>query len=265
MTQAVSEPDMGGVVVTGAARGIGLEIARHSAAAGYGVVIADLDADAGRRAAASITEAGSNAIFCMVDVAERESVKAAIAACEGAFGFLHAIVNNAGFNKPQPFLETTEDNWSRIMQVNGLGVLIGIQEAAKAMIARGTRGKIISTASMAGRAGFGDFAPYCASKAAVISLTQAAARTLAPHGITANAFAPGVVETELWVTLDKDLMEMGASSTPGEALRNFAAGIPLGRTSTPEDIVGTVVFLLSPASDYMTGQCLMIDGGMIMQ
>ena len=99
----------------------------------------------------------------------------------------------------------------------------------------------------------------------MISLTQAAARALAPHGITVNAFAPGVVETDLWTQLDRDLMAMGTSSAPGEAMRNIAAGIPLGRTSQPRDIVGTVAFLISPASDYMTGQCLMIDGGMIMQ
>lgn len=260
------QPDeLGGVIVTGAARGIGFEIARHAAATGYGVVIADVDADAGEAAAERITEAGGRARFSKVDVTDRMQVRAAVEACVAAFGFLHAMVNNAGFNRPQPFLDTTEENWSRIMEVNGLGVLIGMQEAAKAMIATGHKGKIISTASMAGRTGFGDFAPYCASKAAVISLTQAAARSLAPHGITANAFAPGVVETDLWTTLDKDLMEMGVSSEPGEALRNFAAGIPLGRTSIPADIAGTVDFLLSPASDYMTGQCLQIDGGMIMQ
>lgn len=257
--------EMGGVVVTGAARGIGFGIARSAAATGYGVVVADVDADTGKAAAARITAEGGRAGFVKVDVTDRAQVRAAIKECASEFGFLHGIVNNAGFNRPQPFLETTEENWTRIMQVNGLGVLIGIQEAAKAMIAAGTRGKIISTASMAGRTGFGDFAPYCASKAAVISLTQAAARSLAPHGITANAFAPGVVETELWTTLDKDLMEMGVSSEPGEAMRKFAAGIPLGRTSTPADIVGTVDFLLSRASDYMTGQCLQIDGGMIMQ
>lgn len=259
------EGEMGGVVVTGGARGIGKEIAMRAAVSGYGAVIADIDADAGGKAVSEIEAKGGRASFCKVDVTDRSTISSAITECEDSFGFLHAIVNNAGFNRPQAFLETTEDNWSRIMSVNGLGVMIGMQEAAKAMIARGYEGKIISTASMAGRAGFGDFAPYCASKAAVISLTQAAAKTLAPHGITVNAFAPGVVETELWETLDKDLMAIGVSSAPGEAMKAFAAGIPLGRTSTPADVAGTVEFLLSPASDYMTGQCLMIDGGMIMQ
>ena len=257
--------NLGGVVVTGAARGIGLAIARSSAQKGYGVVIADIDETAGTEAAASIEAAGGRAMFRKVDVSDRASVAAAIAACEDEYGFLHAIVNNAGFNRPQPFLETSEENWNQIMSVNGLGVLIGMQEAAKAMIAKGTKGKIVSTASMAGRTGFGDFAPYCASKASVISLTQAAARALAEHGICVNAFGPGVVDTELWTQLDIDLMEMGASSRPGEAMENFSAGIPIGRVSMPEDIVGTVDFLISDASDYMTGQCLMIDGGMTLQ
>jgi len=261
----MSIQDKGGVVVTGGARGIGLAIAHSCVENGYGVVIADLDAEAGAKAASDIGGPDNRAIFNQTDVADRASVAAAIAACEEAFGFLHGIVNNAGFNRPQSFLETTEANWQNIMTVNGLGVLIGIQEAAKAMIAKGHKGKIVSTASMAGRTGFGDFAPYCASKAAVISLTQAAGRALAEHGITVNAFGPGVVATELWDKLDTDLMEMGVSSAPGEAMENFSAGIPLGRVSTPEDIAGTVDFLLSPASDYMTGQCLMIDGGMIMQ
>jgi meso-butanediol dehydrogenase / (S,S)-butanediol dehydrogenase / diacetyl reductase len=255
----------GGVVITGAARGIRLAIAQNAARTGYGVVIADIDDIAGQNAAAGIAAAGGRAVFAKTDVTNRSDVVAAIRACESKFGFLHGMVNNAGFNRPMPFLQTTEENWTQIMAVNGLGVLIGMQEAGKAMIASGHRGKIISTASMAGRAGFGDFAPYCASKASVISLTQAAAKTLAPYGITVNAFGPGVVDTELWVTLDRDLMAMGASSEPGQAIKDFAAGIPLGRVSQPADVAGTVDFLLSPASDYMTGQCLMIDGGMIMQ
>ena len=133
------------------------------------------------------------------------------------------------------------------------------------MIAAGTRGKIINTASIAGRTGYPDFAPYCASKFAVVALTHAGARALDGNGITVNAFAPGVVDTPLWEQLDKDLMAMGVSTAPGEAMKNFSSAILLGRAAQPGDVVGTVRFLASPASDYMTGQVLVIDGGMILQ
>jgi meso-butanediol dehydrogenase/(S,S)-butanediol dehydrogenase/diacetyl reductase len=262
----MSAKQNGGAVVTGAASGIGRAIAAGLAADGFPVVIADLDAVKGAAVAKEIAAAkGGAAIFHRVDVTDRASVRDAIDACTKQFGALKVMVNNAGFNKPEPFLEASEAVWHKIMDVNALGVMIGIQEAGKAMIAAGTKGKIINTASIAGRAGYPDFAPYCASKFAVVALTQAGARALAGKGITVNAFAPGVVDTPLWTQLDKDLMAMGASAAPGEALKNFASGILLGRVAQPGDVVGTVRFLASPASDYMTGQVLMIDGGMILQ
>jgi meso-butanediol dehydrogenase/(S,S)-butanediol dehydrogenase/diacetyl reductase len=132
------------------------------------------------------------------------------------------------------------------------------------MIAQGNGGKIINTASIASRQGYDNIAPYCASKFAVLSLTQSAARDLAKHKITVNGFAPGVVATQMWNQLDKDLIEIGASARPGQAIEEFSSGILLGRPAAPEDLVGTTNFLASSASDYMTGQTLMIDGGMIL-
>lgn len=173
------------------------------------------------------------------------------------------MFNNAGFNKPMPFMEVTEDNWHAVMDVNGLGTLIGIQEAARRMIPNGA-GKIVNTSSIAGRQGYPSFAPYSASKFAVNALTQAAARALAEHGITCNAFAPGVVDTPLWEQLDRDLMAIGDSSRPGEAMAGFAATILRGRAAQPADIVGTALYLASSDSDYLTGQVLMIDGGMVL-
>jgi meso-butanediol dehydrogenase / (S,S)-butanediol dehydrogenase / diacetyl reductase len=254
-----------GALVTGAARGIGQAIAAGLAEDGYGVVIADLDEKAGTAAAEALRAKGADAVFAKVDVVDRASVKAAVDLARRTFDGLHVMVNNAGFNKPEPFLEATEKTWRAIVDVNSLGVLIGIQEAAKAMIADGVKGKIINTASIAGRSGFPDFAPYSASKAAVISLTHSGAKALASHGITVNAFAPGVVDTPLWEKLDEDLMKMGASSAPGEAMNAVASSILLGRVAKPGDVLGTVRFLWSGQSDYMTGQILVIDGGMVLQ
>jgi meso-butanediol dehydrogenase/(S,S)-butanediol dehydrogenase/diacetyl reductase len=261
----MAETGKGAAIVTGGASGIGKEIARGLAADGFAVVIADLNETLGKETAATLAgETGGKVSFARVDVTDRAAVRAAVEMARG-LGDLKVMVNNAGFNKPEPFLEASEDIFRKIMEVNAVGVLIGTQEAAKAMIADGTRGKIINTASIAGRTGFPDFAPYSASKAAVISLTQAAARALAGKGITVNAFGPGVVATPLWEQLDKDLYAMGASSAPGEAMNALASSILLGRVASPADVVGTVRFLASPASDYMTGQVLIIDGGMILQ
>ncbi len=253
-------------VVTGAARGIGRAIGEALLDEGADVCFADLDGDrAASVAAANVTRAdehGGRVMAAPVDVTDRTRVAEMIEAVVAEFGKLDVAFNNAGVNKPMHFLEVTEENWDFIMRVNALGVLIGMQEAAKQMIAQGTGGKIINTASIASRQGFDNVVPYCASKFAVVSLTQSAARDLAKHDITVNGFAPGVVHTEMWDSLDQELMDLGASERPGQAMAEFSAEILRGRVATPADITGTTTFLASPASDYMTGQIVMIDGGM---
>lgn len=249
------------VVVTGGGSGIGAGIAKGMAREGANIAVADLDFAAAQRVAGEIAAGGGAAIATHVDVAERSTVVAGIAATVERFGRLDAYFNNAGMNKPMPLLEITEDNFMQIIKVNALSVLIGIQEAAQQFLAQNSSGKIINTASIAGRTGFPTFAPYSAAKAGVISLTQAAARGLAPHGITVNAFAPGVVETPLWVKLDADLAAMGAADTGFDSM---AADILLGRAAQPEDIVPTAIFLASSDSDYITGQVIPIEGGMIL-
>lgn len=253
-------------IVTGAARGIGRAIGEALLDEGANVCFADVDGEGAAEVAAAndsrAARGGGRVMSSPVDVTDREQVRAMIAATVDAFGSLDVKFNNAGVNKPMNFLDVTEDNWDFILRVNGLGVLIGTQEAAKQMIEQGTGGKIINTASVASRQGYDNVAPYCASKAAVVSLTQSAARDLAKHDITVTGFAPGVVATEMWKEVDEDLMEIGASDRPGQAMEEFAAGILRGRVATSADIVGTTTFLASPASDYMTGQIVMIDGGM---
>lgn len=254
-------------MVTGAARGIGVAIADALLQEGGNVVYADLDDQITTIAGKAKDRAhaqGGRAVGVKLDVTDRKQVRAGIERAIAEFGGLHVMFNNAGINKPMNFLDVTEDNWNLIIRVNGLGVLIGMQEAAKQMIAQGTGGKIINTASIAGRQGYDNIAPYCASKFSVISLTQSGARALAKNNITVNSFSPGVVATPLWEQLDKDLMAIGASQRPGQAISEFSAGILRGRAATPDDITGTTTFLASSDSDYMTGQNISIDGGMVL-
>ena len=251
-------------IVTGAARGIGRAIGEALLDEGADVCFADINGEQ----AADVAEAnrrrggGGRVTHAAVDVTDRDQVRGMIAHAVEAFGKLDVAFNNAGVNKPMNFMDVTEDNWNFIMDVNGLGCLIGMQEAARQMIAQGTGGKIVNTASIASRQGFDNVAPYCASKWAVVSLTQSAARDLAKHEITVTGFAPGVVATEMWEEVDRDLMSIGAAKRPGEAMEKFSATILRGRVARPVDITGTTTFLASSDSDYMTGQIVMIDGGM---
>jgi meso-butanediol dehydrogenase/(S,S)-butanediol dehydrogenase/diacetyl reductase len=252
--------------VTGAARGIGRAIGQALLDEGADVCFADIDgagaAEVAQANAARAEASGARVTHAAVDVSRREDVRAMIGHAASVFGKIDVVFNNAGVNRPMNFLDVTEENWQHIMNINGLGVLIGMQEAARQMIAQGTGGKIVNTASIASRQGFDNVAPYCASKWAVVSLTQSGARDLARHNITVTGFAPGVVATEMWETVDRDLMEIGAAERPGQAMEEFSAGILRGRVARPEDITGTTTFLASRDSDYMTGQIVMIDGGM---
>jgi meso-butanediol dehydrogenase/(S,S)-butanediol dehydrogenase/diacetyl reductase len=249
------------VVVTGAARGIGAAICHGLADEGAAVAAVDRDAPGAAEVARSIRAKGGRATHLEADVTDRAAVREALDHVAAEFGRVDAVFNNAGLNVPQRFLDISEDNWELILRVNALGVLIGTQEAAKRFIAQGGGGKIVNTASIAGRQGYPSFAPYSASKAAVISLTQAAARALGEHGITVNAFSPGVVRTPLWERLDQDLTAIGEGDSGFDAMSD---SIILRRPAEPTDVVPTAVFLAGPDSDYVTGQVMAIDGGMVL-
>jgi meso-butanediol dehydrogenase/(S,S)-butanediol dehydrogenase/diacetyl reductase len=252
------------IIVTGGGGGIGEGIARDLAAEGGRVVVADINLAAAERVAAAIRQDGREAIAVQVDVVDRAGVQAMIKAAVLAYGRLDVMFNNAGISKAGLFMEASEADWTRIMSINGLGVLIGMQEAAKQMIAQNSGGKIINTASIAGKVGDQIAAIYCASKAAVISLSQAGAEALAKHNITVNCFSPGFVKTPLWDGLDKDLIKAGYRDEPN-AVDEFAkTRAILGRVSTPRDLVGATTFLASEKSNYITGQNLMVDGGVRM-
>ena len=251
-------------VVSGAARGIGTAIAKRLAAEGASVGVVDVDIDGAQGVADEITGQGGKAIACRCDVSARADVKAMVHQVVDTFGSLDVIFNNAAVAEIRLFMDVEEEHWNRIMKVNGLGVLICMQEAARQMIDQGQGGKIINTASIAGKEGY-DLQPhYCASKFAVVALTQAGARAFGQHGITVNAFCPGVVRTELWKQLDQEFIELGISERPGQAMDDFASRALLGRSSTPDDIVGLAAFLASNDSNYITGQSIMVDGGMVL-
>jgi len=251
------------IVITGAAGGIGAAIAKTLAADGARITVADLSEAAARTVAGEITAAGGTAIAVAVDVRQRAQVRALIDQAVAAHGRLDVLFNNAGVAQTRPFLDITEEDWRFVTDVNALGVLIGMQEAIKTFKAQGGGGKIVNTASIAAKQGYEPLAHYCASKFAVVALTQAAARAFGKEQITVNAFCPGVVATDMWKTIDKGFRDSGLTSHDNEAFDTFAAGAVLGRPSTPADLVGVARFLASSASDFMTGQSLLVDGGMV--
>lgn len=252
------------IMITGGAQGLGEGIAQRLAAEGGAIVIADMNGEKAEAVAKDLKSKGHRALAVTVDVAERGQVQAAIKKAVDSFGKLDVMFNNAGFNKPVPFMDVDEKNFNSIMRVNAWGVMVCTQEAARQMMAQGHGGKIINTASIAGRQGYAEFAPYCASKASVISLTQAGAREFAKHKITVNAFAPGVVVTPLWDGLEQDMIDKGVIKKKGEFIESFSSSILLGFPSKPVDLAGIAAFLASPDSDYITGQVIMSDGGMIL-
>ena len=257
------------VLITGSARGMGAATAENYAAQGAKVCIADLNIDSCNEVVARIIANGGQAIAVQMDVTNRESIAAGVQATVDAFGSINIMLNNAGINKPLMFMDITEENWHQIMTVNGLGCLMGMQEAARQMIKQGPQDepyKIINVGSILSRQAFDDVVPYSCSKHAVLAMINGGAKALVQHNITVNGYAPGVVRTELWEQLDKDLVAIGKFEKEGQSMDALAAkDILLGRYSYPEDITGTASFLASKDSDYMTGQLIMIDGGMIMQ
>ena len=257
------------VMITGAARGMGAAIAEHYAAQGAKICVADVNLAGCQEVVARIKASGGQAIAAKVDVTKRDQVKAAVEATANAFGSINVMLNNAGVNKPLMFLDITEENWQHIMDINALGTLIGMQEAAKQMIKQGKQSepyKIINVGSILSRQAFDDVVPYACSKHAVLAMINGGAKALAAENITVNGYGPGVVRTELWEQLDKDLVAIGKFEKEGQSMDQLAEDmILMKRYSYPEDVVGTASFLASGESDYMTGQLIMIDGGMIMQ
>ncbi len=253
------------VLITGAARGIGAAAARRLAADGARVVVADLDGPGVQKLAAEL-----DGVPIQADVTRAEDVARMIDEPYRRWGRLDVLFNNAGVIRVQPLLDVTKAEWDRVLDVNLKAVFFVLQAAARRMKAQPPmagselRGKLIQTASIAGyRGGNHLTTPYSASKAGVISLTRSAAQALAPDRITSNCVCPGAVDTAMWEQLDRELATLHGLA-PREAWKRRIAGIPLGRPEKAEDVAGVVAFLAGPDSDYMTGQALKIDGGLVM-
>ena len=247
-------------IVTGGAQGIGRAIALRLAQEGASVVIADLKQAAAQTVADEIVAANGQAAAVAVDVRDQQQVQAMVDTAVNQFGGLDILVNNAGAGKIIPFLDTTEQDWDFMFDVNCKGLLWCSQAAARVMIAQGRGGKIINLASQAGRRGEALVLAYCASKACVISMTQSMALALAEHKINVNAIAPGIVDTPFWAEVDRQFARL-MNLPEGEPKRRATATIPLGRIEQPEDVAGVAAFLASSDADYITQQCINVDGG----
>ena len=253
---------MSAVWVTGAGQGIGRAIALRLANDGHDIALADLNEDKITSVAEEVRRTGSKATTFVADVSDRDQVFAAVEHTHEALGGFDVIVNNAGIAQVAPLDDVRPEDVAKIWAVNVDGVLWGIQAAAAKFKAQGSKGKIINASSIAGHDGFAMLGVYSATKFAVRALTQAAAKEYAAEGITVNAYCPGVVGTDMWVTIDKRFAEL-TGAAEGETYDKFVGGIALGRAQTPEDVAAFVSYLAGPDSDYMTGQAPLIDGGLV--
>ncbi|AVH44619.1 MULTISPECIES: L-iditol 2-dehydrogenase [Agrobacterium] len=244
-------------LITGSARGIGRAFAEAYIREGATVAIADIDFE---RASKTAREIGENAYAVELDVTKQHSIDTAIRTVEGQTGGLDILINNAALFDLAPIVEIKRESYERLFSINVSGTLFMMQAAAKTMIARGKGGKIINMASQAGRRGEALVAVYCATKAAVISLTQSAGLDLIRHGINVNAIAPGVVDGEHWDGVDA-LFAKYENRPAGEKKRLVGEAVPFGRMGRAEDLTGMAIFLASDEAQYIVAQTYNVDGG----
>lgn len=247
-------------IVTGAAMGIGAAIASRLAQAGAAVIIADIDYVAAEECVARIVGEGGKALAVRADASSVEDAQRVTQEAARAFGHVDIMVNNAGIFPLSPALELSEGQWDRVLDINLKGTFFYAQAAAKQMIAQGTPGVIVNIASIDGLRPTGFLAHYDASKGGVVMVTKSLAKELGVHGIRVNAIAPGGIATPgaERVTLPQSTTEATVSA------EDMTAHIPLGRIGQPDEIAMAALFLASPASSYMTGSIVVVDGGFLL-
>ena len=244
-------------LITGAARGIGRHFATAYVREGAKVALADIDFNAAQQAA---SELGDGAIAVEMDVTCQASIDQAIDKTVDAFNSIDILVNNAAVFTAAPIADITREDYQQIFDINVSGTLFTMQAVARHMIARKSGGKIINMASQAGRRGEPLVAVYCATKAAVISLTQSAGLNLIEHGINVNAIAPGVVDGEHWDGVDAFFVKY-ENKQPGQKKQEVGMAVPYGRMGRPEDLAGMAIFLASDEANYIVAQTYNVDGG----
>ncbi|MEG0278572.1 MAG: acetoin reductase [Morganella sp. (in: enterobacteria)] len=250
------------VLVTGAAQGIGRGIALRLAKEGADIALVDLKEESLAKVKKEVEALGRKTVTLVADISQRDQVFAAVEKAEKALGGFDVMVNNAGIAQVKAIEDVRPEDMERIFRINVDGTMWGIQAAAAKFKARGQKGKIINASSIAGHDGFALLGVYSATKFAVRALTQAAAKEFASSGITVNAYCPGIVGTDMWVEIDERFSEI-TGAPKGETYKKYVDGIALGRAQTPDDVAALVSFLASDDSDYITGQAILTDGGIV--
>lgn len=247
-------------IVTGAGRGIGRATALRFAREGADVLVPDLDSATSAETAREVQAMGRKGVPMQMDVTRMGDIRRMVETATREFGKIDILVNNAGIVVVRDLLELTEAEWDRTLDTNAKAVFFCLQAVAREMIKRRT-GVILNAASISGRIGRPMIVDYCAAKFAVVAITQSAALALAPHGIRVNAVAPGIVDTDMWVQIDREWGAL-AGRPPGEMKRTRVAAIPLGRIEAPEDVANLYTFLASDEASYITGQTYNVCGGL---
>ena len=244
-------------LITGSARGIGYAFAEAYVNEGAKVCIADIDFAQAQTSALGL---GDDAISVALDVTKQTSIDAAVQKTVSEFGQIDILVNNAAIFSAAPIVKIERSDFQNLFEVNVSGTLFMIQAVARHMIENKIKGKIINMASQAGRRGEPLVAVYCASKAAVMSLTQSAGLNLIKHGINVNAISPGVVDGEHWDGVDAFFAKY-ENKAPGQKKKEVGSSVPFGRIGSPNDLTGMAIFLASDEANYIVSQCYNIDGG----
>jgi meso-butanediol dehydrogenase/(S,S)-butanediol dehydrogenase/diacetyl reductase len=251
------------VVVTGGNKGIGFAVAERFAAEGANLVIASVEQQV-EEAAARLRDSGARAIGVLCDVADRGAVVGLYDRAEGEFGSLDVSVQNAGIITIAKIEDLTEAQWDATMAVNTKGAFLCCQEAIRRMRKSGKGGRLINIASGQARSGFIYTPHYAASKFGVMGMTQSLAKEVALDGITVNAICPGIIRTDMWDYNDRVWGKMLGDYGPGELMAEWVQNIPMKRAGEGKDVAALIAFLASADADYITGQTINVDGGLIM-